>query len=100
MRTLLVMVMVAGCNGDDGGESERTARPCEQLRDHLVELRLAGARGTPTELAAHREAMQRALGDDFTATCEKTMTTPQIACAASAGDLAAVSECSASATQP
>ena len=99
MRRLLVLVLVivAGCSGDDGSEIERTARPCAQLRDHLVDLRLAGVRGAPADLGVHREAMQRALGVDFITSCEKTMTAPQIDCATTAGDLAAVSACSASA---
>lgn len=100
MRRLLVLVIAVGCGGDDANDAERVALPCEQLRDHLVDLRLAGAHGAPKDLAMHREAMQRALGDDFIASCEQHMTAPQIRCSTSAGDLAAVSACSTPAIQP
>ncbi len=101
MRRLLVLVIaVAGCNADDVGAAEPAARPCAQLRDHVVDLRLVSAHGAPKDLATHREAMQRALGDDFVSSCEKSMSASQIECGTAAGDLAAVSACSATAARP
>jgi hypothetical protein len=88
-----LLVTLAACSADETSEEERTASPCEQLRDHLVELRLEGATGTPDELAQHRAAMTRALGDDFVVSCEDSLDATQIACSTSATDLAAVSAC-------
>ena len=94
-----MVIALAGCTADDGA-AEPAARPCALLRDHVVDLRLANAQGAPNDLALHREAMQRALGDDFVASCEKAMTASQIECGTGARDLAAVSACVAAAARP
>jgi hypothetical protein len=96
MKSCIVFLslVLAACGADDASsEEERTASPCEQLRDHLVDLRVGTATGTPDELVQHHAAMTRALGDDFVTSCEDDLDAAQIACATSATDLAAVSAC-------
>ena len=90
---LAVIASIAGCSGDDDTVVQRV-RPCEQLRDHLVDLRVEGVRGKPDEVAQHRAAMRQALGDDFVASCERQMASTEVDCASKAADLAAVTACS------
>ena len=98
-------------------------RACEQLRDHMVDLRVANERSdepiaeppAPTnplptmpapppaavatrplserELAAHRQALRQALSDGFLASCER-LTPAQRKCALAASDPAALAACS------
>lgn len=82
----VMMLLVAACSGDDGAAS-RQAR-CERLRDHVIDLRLASVQNVNVE--AHREAMRRALGDDFVTSCAATMSDKKLTCALSASDSNAV----------
>ena len=89
-------VLIAGlvaCGGPSDDNTERVASPCTQLREHLVDLRVSTARGTPTQLADHRAAMERALGDGFVTSCEKNLDATQIDCSLRASDLNAASAC-------
>ena len=99
MRSLLIAVMVVGCGGDDASEVERQ-RPCDQLLEHMIDLSEAGAKNAPKELAAHRAAMRQAIGPRLLASCEQTMTTDQIDCAARAGDLTTATACTTAAAHP
>src|SRR4051812_9401958 len=94
MRMLLLALTLVACAADDSTEIDRAAVPCAQLRDHLVNLRLATAAGTPDELAQHRAAMEHALGDGFVASCERNLNASQIACSLQAPDLISASACS------
>jgi len=96
----LLLVVSASCNGDEAEDVELAARPCTRLRDHLVDLRLEGVHGAAADLATHREAMRQALGDDFVAACEASMSVAAISCAATASDLAAASACNAHQVSP
>ena len=97
-RVSLLLGLVVGCTSHD--EVERTK--CERLRDHVVDLRLeqnAGAKdslGQPIDLAPHRAALKQALGGEFVASCEKTLTPKQLECALAAKDSAAASACTSS----
>jgi len=93
MRCLVYLVIASlGCGGGSiGNESEREQTPCERLRDHVVELRLADATGV--DLVAHREAMRQALGEDFIARCQSAMTERQIECTLDAADLETAASC-------
>jgi hypothetical protein len=93
LSALALARALAACGTEETSDEERTLSPCEQLREHLVELRVSGATGTPDELAQHRAAMTRALGDDFVASCEDNLDSTQIACSTAATDLAALSAC-------
>jgi predicted protein tyrosine phosphatase len=86
---LLVLLLVASCDGERDIESTELTR-CEQLRDHLIDLRLADA--VHVDKAAHREAMRTALGDDFAASCSK-LRDDVIDCALGASDSTAAAAC-------
>lgn len=94
MRTsVLLFVFVAaglGCGGDDELESSPRATPCERLRDHLIDLRLADAKHV--DQAAHRDAMKQAMGRDFLASCAK-LDRAEIDCALDAPDATTASAC-------
>jgi hypothetical protein len=82
---------LAGCTSSEDGAAASRKR-CVTLRDHLVELRLQGA--GVDEVAAHRAAMQQALGDRFVEQC-MALPPKQIACALAAKDTASATSCSA-----
>jgi hypothetical protein len=65
--SLCALVFVA-CASPTATEDGR--RPCEALRDHLVELRLSAA-GSAIDLERHRIALTRALGNSFVDSCQK-----------------------------
>ncbi len=88
------LMLLMGCAGDAQDDGVATRKRCEKLRDHLVELRLADASGI--DHAAHREAMQRALGDDFIGSCTSSLTPTQVTCALDAKDTASATSCSSS----
>jgi hypothetical protein len=106
----LVMLSLAAC-GSSSDDEATARRRCEQLRDHVIDLRFPstataapetnthGSDGAPPPVfdpAPHRAAMKQALGDRFVDACAKHMTAAQLECALSAGDEAAVSACSGS----
>ena len=101
MRLLMVMASVGlmNCGGgpSDEGESDESGgltKQCERVRDHLVDLRLADATGV--DRAAHKEAMQRALGAAFIDHCSNAMTTAQIDCVLDGADSSTAAACGSS----
>jgi hypothetical protein len=117
---LLCIVAIVGACSWSSSTGDRAK--CQQLRDHLVDLRLAGANAaterppalpapaeqlpagiatsTPTqrpltdaEIAAHRHVLSQALGDDFISSCAKTLSPKQLACAQAAADSTAAAAC-------
>ncbi len=64
----VALALVIGCDGDEDEPTPRLT-PCEQLRDHLIDLRLADAMHVDKD--AHREALRTAMGADFLAGCSK-----------------------------
>ena len=104
--TLCVWVALVGCSSDD----EVSRAKCEKLRDHLVDLRLAGVTQVTTtsgsatqvpgvDVAAHRAAMKHALGESFLSSCQKTQNADQIKCALAANDTEIALACSKSASK-
>ncbi|MGE0402089.1 MAG: hypothetical protein AB7T06_35640 [Kofleriaceae bacterium] len=89
-KILLVLLIVAAC-GDDQDLAIQERTRCEQLRDHLVDLRLADS--ASTEKDAHREAMRNALGSNFLDDCAR-MPARDIDCAFAATDVNAAASCS------
>ena len=86
----LVPFVFLGCTQATTVERE----DCEQLRDHVVDLRLSTISDLPTEdMAGHRSALRNALGEPFVSSCMKTFTPDQIQCAKSALDSDAASSC-------
>jgi hypothetical protein len=91
MRWFAAMLLtIAACSGDDGAASRQSR--CERLRDHVIDLRLASVANVDVE--SHREAMRRALGGDFVASCVAQLSDTQLGCALSATDSTAVAACS------
>jgi hypothetical protein len=93
MRKLFLLMLLIGCSGDDETEVERQVPPCAELRDHLIELRMAGISGTPAQRAETRAMMERSLGTEFATSCESKLSTTQVACAIGATTLNAASAC-------
>ncbi len=89
-RFALVVMVVAACGHDDDPDGDATRR-CAQVREHVIDLRLADA--SNIDVAAHRVAMRNALGDGFVASCKATMTTAQASCVLSAVDAASANAC-------
>ena len=90
--TVIALFLLASCSSssDDGADPRRR---CEQLRDHLIDVRLAAS---DIDLTAHRAAMKQALGDHFVDACASKMTGDQIRCALDAKDQAAADACTSS----
>ena len=88
-RLLFVVALTASCASDEPTSEQR----CAQVRDRLIDLRLANAKGV--EVDGHRAAMKSALGDDFIQTCKTRLTVAQQQCVLRARDVAAATDCSA-----
>jgi hypothetical protein len=86
-------VLVGGCASRPNEQDPASLQLCTEMRDHLVELRLASAAGV--ELAPHREALKRALGADFLNACVAKWTVGQARCVIAAADSTAAGACSA-----
>ena len=90
---LLVSGLMVGCDdshvadGDDEPVAHVTS--CAQLRDHLVELRLAGIENDREQ---HRRALVATLGS-FVDTCEQSYSDDAIACALQATDPQTAATC-------
>ncbi len=91
MQSLLLVLLMA-CAGNDDAPPVTSQSPCEQVRDHMIELRLASA--DKIDRAAHREVMRKALGDDFVASCREKMTDTEVQCALQARDSLSAMACS------
>src|SRR5688500_11197569 len=61
----LLLAAAAACDGADEGTAA-SRRDCEQLRDHVVELRLTTV---TADRDHHAAALRAALGESFVSTC-------------------------------
>ena len=89
VKKILVLVAIGtGCA--TGGDSETKAQRCERLREHLIDVRFGDA---PAEGASsRREAMKRAMGNDFIDRCLQ-LEDEQLSCTLAAKDHKAVAGC-------
>src|SRR5438094_10464150 len=96
VRGGIALVTAMGCStSDPDGPPE--PRRCEQLRDHVVDLKIGEAKGvSASDLAQHREAMRDALGSTFLSACTAKLTERQVACALGAMDDSGLSACTSS----
>jgi hypothetical protein len=99
-RFTAMFVLLAACTdplgpGEEGdGDRASSASPCEQVREHLIDLRLATATTlAPADVAQHRAAMRQAMGTEFLETCTSERRTEQIQCALDARDLPSAATC-------
>jgi hypothetical protein len=90
---LLAAALLASCGGGKEDEARARTQQCKQLRDHLVELRLASATNLGNDLAQHRAALTQALGPQFLDACATRTSKDQIACALAAKDSQAAADC-------
>ena len=93
MRAGLLLLLTAwtACGTDEDDVAPLPETPCERLRDHLVELRMADVTGVDVE--PHKQAMRQAMGPSFLASCARDLTPSQIRCATVAVDSNAASAC-------
>jgi len=88
---LALALALTACSRGGDGESSSIERRCEQLRDHMVELRLGDP--PPKDVEKHRKVLRRALGSGFITSCTSTMNDDDITCALAARDLTAAAGC-------
>jgi hypothetical protein len=88
---MVLLVSLTGCDHDD--EVVEIA-PCEQMRDHLIDLQLAESNSIDRE--AHREILKRSLGETFVSSCESSMSSSQVGCVLHADDSESASACTSS----
>jgi hypothetical protein len=87
----LTLGAATACGGSDALEVDRST--CEHLRAHVVDLRLADLGKLDVDVAAHRTAIQNALGEGFVLSCMQTIDVTQMKCALGAADSASASAC-------
>jgi len=97
-EAVFVLVLIMGCGTEDADESPDPipATRCERLREHLVDLRLAGVESIDKE--AHRKIHRDAMGSDFLAACG-AMPEATLTCALEAPDSSRAVACNAGASQ-
>jgi len=89
-RFWVLLAVVAGCA--DHGTVDREG--CARLRDHVVDLRVADAASElGTDVAQHRRALNQALGEDFIASCVRSMSYEQLECSLKLSSLADSGNC-------
>jgi len=84
--------VVAICSAACGGQSESIAAQCERIRDRLIRLELPL---NDHKREAHARVMRRAMGDQFLAYCERSMTKETRSCILEASDAKATVACGA-----
>ena len=87
---LCVVSILIACSSSDDIDVDR--RRCEQLRDHIVELRLRDVK-SGIDVRAHKAAMKRALGERFIGGCMKELSASELQCHLRARDLATAAAC-------
>lgn len=84
----LLIWCLASCASHDEARPSRAR--CVQLRDRIIELRLAGL--PPRDVELHRQALRDSLGDGFVENCQQ-LTAAQARCAFAAQDSTSVAAC-------
>jgi hypothetical protein len=93
----MVLWLVSCASHDDVVDAEK----CARLRAHVVDVRVADLgklkdqAGAPVDVAAHRAALERSLGDGFVAECLRTVTATQMKCALAANSSESAAACTA-----
>jgi len=108
------LVLMLGCTERTSDLGESKQQLCEQLRAHVVDMRVSkippfatgptaedlarvGEKRPPNAIPnvaeGHRAALTRALGDDYVASCVTILTTEQLACSLKAKDTDGLVSC-------
>lgn len=87
---LSLVSLGCGRGGAEAADVRRSGRDCEQLRQHLVELRL---QSVTLDRDSHRAVIEASLGETFISTCVETMPRKQVRCGRAAKDAAALAAC-------
>ena len=88
---VLLIELLAACHSGPADTDPPDREQCEQLRSHVVDIRLADATGI--DIRPHREALQQALGESFLADCMSSMTNAQVTCALASTEIDASAAC-------
>ena len=88
-----ILGLALGCTASADDPSVEARQRCTDLRDHVVDLRLNDVGDPGVDLAAHRAAMQQALGDHFIDGCMNDLSEAQKTCVTSATDSQALAAC-------
>ena len=96
VSTFIVIIFVAACSTSDE-LAPPSAERCSLVREHAINMQLdtanAHGAGLSTDLlAAHRDAMRTALGDDYVERCRERGT-EWTDCALRAADPSALNAC-------
>ena len=107
---VLSALLLGACTSKEPSKQEL----CEQLRDHVVDLRVAtipaespdpyagsgagsnahpGGAPVKADLEGHRAALRQALGTAYVESCTKALSDEQLKCSLAATDGDAVSKC-------
>ena len=88
----MLFVVFVGCASH--GDEQSRDKDCARVRDRMIELRLASVDGASgVDVAAHRRALENAVGRDLMSSCEKSMSAAQVKCVLAAKDAAAANAC-------
>lgn len=79
--SLTALITACGDGASDKDAEAVRAEDCQRVRDHLVDLRLAGSEVLgKIEIEKHRAILVSALGTQFLDNCTKTLSDQQVAC--------------------
>lgn len=91
---LALNVVGCGSSSDESDDAKPSQRACEQMREHLLDVRLATVSGLDAAaLKAQRESLRNSLGADFVSACQQKMTRKMVQCALGASDGEALAHC-------
>jgi hypothetical protein len=88
MRLTLGIVIALGlsaCTSSPEDEAADQLKRCVELRDHMIDLRLASAASSHIDIEPHRKALQNAVGAKIVDNCRHAMTQEEVKCALAAG---------------
>lgn len=88
--TVVAALLASGCSEEHGSAGSRER--CEDLRDRLVDLRMASV---TTDREAHRASLRASLdeGGAFVRRCVDELSSDQVTCGLAATDPAALGRC-------
>jgi hypothetical protein len=93
-RVVWIATFIVACDESQDvpaiDEDETLRRRCSELREHVVDLRVASA---TVDREQHRNALRNALGDRFVADCVGSYTVAAVECGLAAHDNDEIATC-------